>query len=225
MKWIFQICAGFLIVDLSAIAWWVLITPTITSGEITPLIVIAGVLVALVTLMINQRRVASEEYLENATDLLSKAYEILERTKDENGIPKNSRINWITAARLILTAENIGGMLTEVSHQRIWQEKKEYWRGRLRDLIYPNHEGFPKTYYAEKAEHMLTWGNKDQEPLSEKSLAVLYRFISWPENTDDSLSKIKKFSEAEIEKMATFGPKQLGKLLQEVREITKKSQK
>lgn len=230
MKWLFRTVAVLLVVDLIAVAVSIFIRlechhASFSLGDLTPFIVLAGVLIALITLLINQRRVASEEYLENATDLLSKAYEILDATKDAHGIPKNSRINWLTAARLIRTAESIAKLLTEESHKRIWQEKKEYWRGRLRDLIYPSREGFPKTYYAEKPELMVAWSNDEKEPLSEKSLVVLYKFIQWPEDIEDPLSTEDKFSEDEIEKMATFGPKQLGELLKEVRDITNKQQK
>jgi hypothetical protein len=225
MKWLFRIVAALLVVDLIAVAVSIVVrlecSPTsFNLGDVTPLIVLAGVLIALITLSVNHRRVASEEYLENATDLLSKSYEILDTTKDERGVPKNNRINWLTAARLIRTSESIAELLTEESHKRIWQEKKEYWRGRLRDLIYPNRDGFPQTYFAEKPELMIGWSNDDQEPLSEKSLVVLYRFIQW--QIKDPLSNEDKFSDKEIEEMATFGPKQLGQLLKKVREITNK---
>lgn len=226
MKSVYWISSILLIFDLAVIAILALIqfqtTPiTFSSEDVTPFIVIAGVLTALLTLAANQRRDNSEEYLENAVDLLAKAYDILDKSKDERGIPKNSRLNWLTSARLICTAENIAVLLIEESHKRIWEEKKEYWRGRLRDLILPNSDGFPETYYAANPQLMVSWGDKDQEPLSEKSLAVLYRFIQWPENMEDPLKSQKKFSENEIEKMATFGPKGLGRLFREVRKIIK----
>ena len=214
-----------LLIDLSALTSLLIFrlctsAATFSFSDTTPHIVAAGVLVALVTLLMNQRRIASEEFLKNASDLLSNAYEILEKSKDDNGIPKNSRINWLTAARLIRTAESIAELLTEESHQRIWRETKEYWRGRLRDLINPSNGSFPNNYFAAKPLDMLVWGDGDQEPLSEKSLTVLYRFIQWPDHFEDPLKKERAFSDEEIEKMSMFGPKQLGELLKEARQIT-----
>jgi len=224
MKWLLRISFGFLVACLITLVVLVVlkfknIPAVISTADVTPFIVMAGVLIALATLIINQRRVASEEYLENATDLLSKAYEILSETKDGQGVPKNSRINWLTAARLIRTAESIAELLTEESHKRIWREKKEYWRGRLRDLINPNNDGFVKGYYAATPELMLVYGDHDPVPLSERSLAVLYRFVRWPKGSEDPLKNESIFSDAEIDEMVLLGPKQLGQLLKEVRQI------
>jgi len=229
MTWLFRISTGLLVVDLALLTVWIAVriycSPASFSPiEITPWIVAAGVLAALITLSINQLRETSEEYLKNATDLLSKAYEILETNKDDHGRPKNSRLNWLTAARLIRTAEGIAGLVTVESHRRIWREQNEYWRGRLRDLINPGIESFPKEYYAAKPEHMLSYGDDDRQPLSERSLAVLYRFVQWPEGLEDPLKNDISFTKEEIQKMALFGPKGLGELLEEVEQIrTRKS--
>lgn len=127
MTWLFRISAGLLVVDLAFLTVWIAIRlncspASFSPAEITPWIVVAGVLAALITLSINQLREASEEYLENATDLLSKAYAILETSKDDQGRPKNSRLNWLTSARLIRTAESIADLVTVESHRRIWRE-------------------------------------------------------------------------------------------------------
>lgn len=229
MKWFFRISAGLLVVDLALLTGWIAIRlgcnpSSFSTVEITPWIVAAGVLVALVTLSINQCREASEEYLESATDLLAKAYGILEASKDDQGRPRNSRLNWLTSARLIRTAENIAALVSMESHQRIWREKKEYWRGRLRDLIKPEKNEFPMEYFAEKPEHMIAYSEKDRAPLSQKSLAVLYRFVEWPSDVEDPLKNEKSFTKEEIDNMtrlgpARFGPRGLGKLLEEVEKI------
>jgi hypothetical protein len=188
-----------------------------STAEVTPWIVAAGVLVALVTLLINQLRAASEEYLKSAIELLSKAYEILDASKDDQGRPKNSRLNWLTSARLIRAAENIAALVTEKSHRRIWREQKEYWRGRLRDLIKPEKNDFPMEYYA--ASH----GDENRAPLSQQSLAVLYRFVEWPGDMEDPLRNEKLFTKEEIDNMVRFGPKGLGKRLEEVEAIRVKN--
>jgi hypothetical protein len=189
--------------------------------ELTPLIIAIGIFVALNTLESNHRREASKEYLENATDFLSKAYKNLEEYKDESNRPINSRLNWLTAARLVCAAKNIGALLTEDSHQRIWIERKQYWRGRFRDLIAPTIEGLPKAYYAETAKLIaIGYGDDDRPPLSEKSLVELYRFIKWPEKIQYPLEN-NVFTEDEIEEMCLSGPRGLGQLFKEVRRIEK----
>ena len=56
-------------------------------------------------------------------------------------------------------------------------------------------------------------------PLSEKSLAFLYRFVRWPENMSDPLRDEPNFTDEEIERMRSFGPRGLGNLIAEVRRL------
>ena len=211
---------GLLFVDLALISAWATVrlctnAVTVSPAEISPFIVALGVLVALFTLLLNRRREASEDYLETATDLIEKAYAVLNNL-DENGRPKNSRISWLTAARLIRKSQEIANLISESSHRGIWREKQEYWRGRFHDLIFPSTEGFPSEYYAEKPEHMWGWSDDDREPLSLKSLVVLHHFIKWPEGIEDPLGDESTFTREEIEEMMSFGPRGLGNLLEKV---------
>lgn len=51
------------------------LAPSLVSfAELGPLLITAGVLVALITLLFNMRRTRSEEFLKAATELLEKAY-------------------------------------------------------------------------------------------------------------------------------------------------------
>ncbi|WP_350116623.1 hypothetical protein [Nitrosomonas sp.] len=226
-----QILLGILIclivVDLSLIAAWTTVrlytnAAAISPAEISPFFVAAGVLLALITLLLNRRREASKDYLESATDLIEKAYNVL-NDRGENGLPKNSRINWLTSARLLRKSQLIAQLITERSHKGIWWEKQEYWRGRFRDLILPDLAGFPRDYYAEKPEYFDWWSGDIREPLSLKSLVVLYRFVRWPEGREDPLNDEKSFTKEEIEKMATSGPQKLGELLEEFQALQKKN--
>ncbi len=191
---------------------------TFSVLDLGPLLVAASVLTALVAFLVNLRRARSEDVLEAATDLLEKAYEKLAPKEDSNQ-PSNRRLSWLSAARLIVTAERLGNDITEPSHQSIYREKKEYWRTRLYELIWPSIEGLPSSFYAEKPEHMIGHSGDVREPLSEKSLAFLYRFIRWPEGTPDPLGSVPHFTDEEIERMVTFGPRGLGNLLAEARRI------
>jgi hypothetical protein len=183
------------------------------------LLVAAGVLTALVAFLVNLRRARSEDVLEAATDLLEKAYEKLAPAEGA-AEPKNHRFAWLSAARLVATAERLGKAITENSHRLIYQETREYWRQRLYELIFPSvPEGLPSSFYAEKPEHMIGYSGGVRDPLSEKSLAFLYRFIRWPEHVRDPIGEEPDFTNEEIDKMLSFGPRGLGKLLSEVRRL------
>ena len=223
MTWLFRISTSLFVVALAFLVVWISVrlstNPSLHSPtEMVPFFILGGVFVAILSLGSNHRREASEEYLENAIDLLSKAYETL-KNSNGGGPPKNSRIIWLTSARLIKTGESISRLITEQSHKRIWLEQKEYWRGQLRDLIFPDEDGFPKDYYAEKPEHMISWANAERTPLSLTSLEVLYRFIRWPKDAEDPLKNEPPFTEPEIWTMEHMGPKGLGHLLREVKKL------
>lgn len=186
--------------------------------DLGPLLVAAGVLTALVAFLSNLRRARSEDLLEAATDLLEKAYDKL-APEDGSSQPSNRRYAWLSSARLVITAETLGKNITEPSHHLIYREKKEYWRTRLYELIWPSAEGLPSSFYAESPEHMIAYSGDVRDPLSEKSLAFLYRFVRWPENMPDPLGDEPKFTDEEIDRMLSFGPRGLGGLLAEVRRL------
>lgn len=204
--------AGILI---SRLLW----TPEVFSIlDLGPLLVAASVLIALVAFLTNLGRARSEDVMEAATDLMEKAYEKLAPT-DDSTQPTNRRLSWLSAARLIVTAEKLANAITEPSHQLIYREQREYWRTRLYELIWPSIEGLPSSFYAESPEHMIAYSGRDREPLSEKSLVFLYRFVRWPDNTPDPLGDELIFTEDEIERMVTFGPRGLGSLFADVRRL------
>src|SRR5690606_6264538 len=101
------------------------------------LFVAVGALVALLAFLTNLRRERSADLLEAATDILEKAYRAL-IINDDSRIPSNRRLHWLTSARLIAIAEDLGAKISEPSHRRIYREKEDYWRARLYDLIFPN---------------------------------------------------------------------------------------
>lgn len=190
-------------------------------ADIAPLVVGAGALVALFTLALNIRRQQSEDYLKNASGLLKKAYTVLAQV-GENNRPKSIRINWLAAARFIRASDNISKRITEPSHKAIYREHREYWRARFHDLINPGAEGFPENYFATSPKTFITWSDDDREPLSETSLAVLYRFVRWPRGFEDPIKNEPEFTSKEITNMEMFGPRGLGRLMKKVREMEAK---
>lgn len=195
--------------------------PIVSILDLGPFIISVGVLVAFLTFLFTLRRGRSDDLLNAATDLLEKAYQMLSPTNEEDQ-PKNDRRAWLSAARLIRAAEKLGARITEESHRLIYRENREYWRARFYDLIFPSIEGLPSTFYAERPEHMISHPLDVRAPLSEKSIAFLYRFVRWPKGLEDPIRDEPNFTEEEVERMCTFGPRGLGNLLVSVRQLRQK---
>ena len=147
-------------------------------ADLGPLMLAAGVLVALITLLSNKQRDASGDFLKTAVDLLAKSYDVLSQTSHDTG--QTRRLNWLTAARLLGSAETIAAAITEESHRRIWNNEREYWRTCFRDRILSSTD-FPQDFFAEKPAHLEGRSHRD-DPTATDSLATLYRFIHWQEN-------------------------------------------
>jgi hypothetical protein len=226
MTVVLWIIVSLLAIDAGLIAVLLLCrlkTPLAISSisEIAPLFVLAGVLTAVLAFIFNLRRGRSEDILEAATDLLEKAFEVL---AGKEGNLTDHRHAWLSSSRLIATAEKLSKDLTEPSHKTIYREKREYWRSSFYDLIFPHPpEGLPSSFYAEKPEHMIFHSGEVRDPLSEMSLAFMYRFIRWPEGMTDPIGGEARFTDDEIERMCTFGPRGLGNLISEARALVGKN--
>ena len=212
------LAADALLICILLIQHLAIASPAPSILELGPLIIAAGVLVALLTLAFNLRRGRSEDLLKAATDLLEKAYDTLSPPQG-SALPPNDRRAWLSAARLIRTAERIGNRITEETHSLIYRERREYWKAKVYDLIFPSIEGLPSAFYADAPAHMIGYSGNVRPPLSEKSLAVLYRFVRWPEDLPDPIGQEPNFTDEEIHRMQTFGPRGLGNLLAQVRQI------
>ena len=187
-------------------------TSTASILEISPLIVAAGVMIALLTFLITSHRSRSEDFLKVATDRCEKAYETFCPDQGADLLP-NYRQAWLNVARIISTAEKVGARITQKSHRLIFREIREYWRARFFDSICPSVEGLPSSYYAEEPSHMNAYMGGDRPPIDEKSLAFMYRFVRWPENVEDPISSEPTFTDEEINRMCTFGRRGLGNLM------------
>ncbi len=197
-------------------AWKSIIAIPIST--LSPLAVLAGALVALLVWIWNIRRQYSEDLLKESQSFFEKAFGTL-NVLDDQDRPRNDRMRWLTSARLLKTAEQMGSNIEFWSHRFLYEEIRDYWRTRFRDLVEPRDDGFPEDYYAEEPEHLLAYSDRDREPLALSSLAVIYRFVEWPRGRSDRLDNERPFSEEERHRMCTVGPRGLGNLLRRLREV------
>ncbi|MCZ2496433.1 hypothetical protein GN316_06670 [Xylophilus sp. Kf1] len=196
--------------------------PAKPFDSLTTLFATIGAGTALYVFLFNLQRARSQDVLTAAGGMFQKAYESIKPEGTET-LPRNSRLAWLTAARLLKMGVELGSSVTEPSHIKIYAAERHYWQGKFYDLIYPNYpEGLPENFYAAKPEHMVGYsGRLEQQPLSVRSLKYLYDFITWRSDEADPLEQVDNFTDAEIEKMIMFGPKGLGRLLQKVNEAQK----
>ena len=191
--------------------------PPVSIIELAPLVAVAGVVTALIAFLFNLRRARSEDVLEAATEMLERAHDSL---LSKDGDLMSRRLSWLSAARLIATAEQLSKNLKEESHILIYTTKREYWRNRLHETLIPNSpEGLPSTFYADRPEDMISYSDRTREPLSEKSIAYLHRFIRWPRDVRDPIGSERNFTDEEIEDLQAFGPRGLGNLMSQVRKV------
>jgi len=163
----------------------------------------------------NIRRHLSEDYYKEAKEQLSKAYENLNHFKD--GTLDNDRLRWLTTARMLSVSIMLSEKIMMSSHKVMYREEQQFWRMKFNDLVID----FPSDFYAENPKHLIMHSHSDRSPIAEASLVEIYNFMAWPEYYIDPL-KTRRFSDKEIHRMITRGPKGLGNLLKAHRELIKK---
>lgn len=191
--------------------------------------ILISAFIALISYLLNLnskkneiKKSQSKSNLDLSLEFLKHSFETL-TNGDEKNIPKNDRIIWLTCARQILTAQDISKNITEDDHKKIYYEYENFWRTKFHSFLEQFKDTMDNRYFAEKPEHALFTEIGDRDPLSEKSLAVIFRFIKWQENRIDPIKNIEKFSDEEIDNHEWFGFRGLAEHLKEFRDIKSKT--
>jgi hypothetical protein len=195
---------------LLAVAWVFLVGTTIARiDEYDPISVIraltliggsAGIYFAIFKFVHDNQWKRSETYLEQATDLIEKAYDVLSVDPDTR-FPINDRYRWLSSSRLLLAALELGAKLTEQSHKDTYAALVEYWRVKFRERIQPNGRGPEDEHYYYEKGTLRGYSRNQRAPISEPSVAVIYRFMDWPEGRQDRLENAKKFTDDELSRV------------------------
>lgn len=177
------------------IAWIFVVGVTIERLELydtdtvipvlTLVVVFFGVFIAGWKLRKDQIWRRSEIYLEQSKEFLEKSYSALIIDK-ETHYPRNDRQLWLTSARFLLAAEALGDKIIEQSHRETLDEYFAYWRYRFWELLQFEEKGkTPPESYFYKGDKPLSWVPGERAPISEKSVAVIHRFMKWPKDLPD----------------------------------------
>lgn len=127
---------------------------------------------------------ASKEYLDEAINLLERAFEIFTDKSQNLSPPRNDRLLWFTTARMIVRYQNVKHKITESSHKDIVQEHEEYWRLQFYELLDDNKDNFTVEYFQPSGDkyHHTT--------ISRKTIPVIFNFSRWHDDSQDVLKQV-----------------------------------
>jgi len=185
-----------------------------------------GTLVVFIGLLIALWQYRTDRNIADQELLLSQAQTAMERVvalfggRDGIGPPPNNRFMWLTAARLLLTAEDLALSLSG-SRRSVFRASKQYHRAQLIEICEPLRRQ-PQTYWANKIRDLFAYSENDRPPISPKSAKVVFDWLYRKGDDDDPLDKASQFSEEEIEKLQLFYWRGLGDLLENYREELKR---
>lgn len=125
---------------------------------------------------------ASTVFLDESIRLLERAYEVFTDKSEHVEPRRNSRLLWLTTARMLVRYENIKKNITVPAHKDIANEHEEYWRFIFYNLLDSNKENFDLNYLQPSGD---MYGG---DSIARRSIAVIFDFAKW--NGPDVLDSI-----------------------------------
>lgn len=125
---------------------------------------------------------ASERFLDESIMLIERAYETFTGNAVEMELPRNSRLLWLTTARMIVRFEKMKKNITVPAHEDIVGEHVEFWRYQFYAIL--------DAYKGDLTFEYLQVGNNmyDGIEIDRRSIAVIFDFAKW--NGPDVLADI-----------------------------------
>jgi len=157
-----------------------------------------------------------------ALELLEEAVQKLSNTVEQG---RRSRIDWLTAARSIRIAKQLVGQVQDPARKALALERELLYRQRIRIILSPletgDLDGLPECFFADSpSDYSSVFCSKGKlDPIAESSLVEIYRFVQWPDGVKDVLENDLVFAEPEIDRMVSFGPRCLGRLMAEAHRL------
>jgi hypothetical protein len=215
----------FLVFCAAAAAVWVSRNPQHQA--------VAGLGIALVAALISyftqgtvslRSKIGESENLavSGALELLEEAFQAISRSVEQG---RRSRIDWLTAARSIRIAKQLVEQVEDPTRKALALERQLLYRQRIRSILSPletgDLDGLPESFFADSPNDYRSFicSKGKLDPIAESSLVEIYRFAQWPDGFTDVLEKDLIFSEPEIDRMVSFGPRCLGRLMAEVHRL------
>ena len=117
--------------------------------------------------------------------LMSKATQCLERAwnaltvNGQMSEPPADRLNWLTAARLLLEFENTKPRIKDRAYRELCEAEEAHWRLQFSRVLDPLTTNF--AYFS---------GKESQEKIYPKSAIIIHLFAQWPEGKSDRLDDL-----------------------------------
>jgi hypothetical protein len=152
---------------------------------------VSGVLIALRVYLTSverhrhdDSRNASKSYLDEALKLLERAEEIF--TAGGTAPPSNSRLHWLSTARMIVRYQQMKAKITQTDHKTIADGAEENTRLRFYTLL-----GDANSAGQLGAQYFCPSGNVSAgDNIARNSIAVILAFTRWPEESLDPLDSV-----------------------------------
>lgn len=125
----------------------------------------------------NERR-ENERLLKHAVTTMERAYLVLRGPDPQAPIPPQSRLNWLTAARLIEEYRATKGEIKDSQLYRECESHEEHWRHQVYLLLKPLATGNPDYFRS----------GSSSETIQSVSAVIVHSFADWPEGKKDPLS-------------------------------------
>jgi len=148
-------------------------------------IALAAAAIATFSLLVSWRAAVYQRRTDNDRELLRQMILTLERAyasiseEDPLGLPKQSRLSWLTAARHIAAYKSLKTELKTQLHRKLSEEHEEYWRHQLYVLL--SRIG---------SSSFFEWNSPETgqpENINPESAALIFAFSNWPNDRKDPL--------------------------------------
>ena len=206
------VIAGLLVSAMAIYLGYLLISaPKISVSDYIQMLILVFISGTMFVSIWSQKkkdeREVSEDYLNRSTVLMNRAYEVL---CSESACPNNNRISWVTAARLLQTADDLSKRISMASHKDIFLSEHDYQRHRFNELLSSNGESLPTEFFLGGSIVSGDLGksafNCELEKLGTdwiptKIVSVIYRFKSYPINYNDPLKSATDLTTDELDSL------------------------
>lgn len=130
------------------------------------------------------RRKASEKYLQESIRLIERAYAIFTDSGHYADPPRNDRLTWLSTARMIIRFKKMRSKISVSEHIVIADEQEEYWRLQFYSLLRENRENLNLSYFQPSGDRY------GADTVARKSVAIIFDFAKWKETETDPLDEI-----------------------------------
>ena len=174
------------------------------GGVLSPVLAFASFVGLLMTLNHQREAIATQQteaddrsYFNHAVSSLERAYKVISGSDQRTG-PVRDRLAWLTCARLLLSAKAVSERISAQSKglTALFEGEKEHWR-------YCFYELFQKVDppVGRDLAFFSCPSDPSREEIEERSIRIVFDFVSWPEDKEDPITNVRRYTVAELNAM------------------------